>query len=204
MACRLDVNPSAIWCLGATLVLFRWLLSFRLGCFGPGCLGSSSLGSGSLWLGSCLSLGLWCCFSFGRRRGCWLRIERANCRSPRVQSIALLDCVGSHPWARFPVNDWILGFDSLSLSYGVTLSANLHIVKHGIWNGELLIVFKLRQAECLCWSELVFRDSKNPGVDLVVIKAGTLFQCFILREPDFVGGFELRDVCVGNTPAERK
>jgi hypothetical protein len=177
------------------LVLFRWLLSFGLGCFGPECLGSGSLG-----LGSCLSLGLWCCFSFGGRRGCWLRLERANRRSPRVQSIALLDRVGSCPWSGCPVNPRKLESQLFCVGYGVALSADLHLVEHVERYGNLMKTLQRGETKRGFWSELVVRGSENPGIDIVVVSASAPLQLWVVGEPDFVDGLDISGFCVSNTP----
>jgi hypothetical protein len=187
MACRLDANLSAIWCLGATLVLFRWLLSSGLGCSRPGYLGSGSLG-------------LWCWLSFGGRRGCWLRLERANRRSPRVQSITLLDRVGSRPWAGFVVNPRELGLNLLCVGYGVALSADIHLVERGERYSNLMKILQRRETKRGFWSELVVRGSKNPGIDIVVVSASACLQFWVVGKPYFVDDLDLSGFCVSNTP----
>jgi hypothetical protein len=194
--CYLDANLSIIQCLGATLVLFRWLFSFGLGYFRPGCLGSGSLG-----FGSCLSLGLWCCFSVGRRRRGWLRLERANRRSPRVQSIALLDRVGSCPWTGFVVNPRELGLQLLCVGYGVALSADLHLVERGERYSNLMKVLQLGETKRGFRIELVVRGSENPGIDIIVVSPSARLQLWVIGKPDFVDDLGLSGLCVSNTPA---
>jgi hypothetical protein len=129
-----------------------------------------------------------------------LGLERANRRSPRVQSIALLDRIGSRPWTGFVVNPRELGLQFLCVGYGVALSADLHLVERGEWYSNLMKVLQLGETKRGLRIELVVRDSENPGIDIVVVSASARLQLWVVGKPDFVDDLGLSGFCVSNTP----